>query len=222
MKTRYAFFDVDGTLLKMNSMLSFMEYFFHAYHGNKKGKIKSIHYAWRRKWAYRNYSREALNSAYYKNFSGIEEARLMTIGKQWFIDKVLSINDPFYNAVLSELRWHQQTGAHVVLVSGGFRGSLGPLAEHLNIKTVLCVEPEVRNGKLSGKIASPQTIGKGKVLAIEQFLKTQLSSQLSQSYAYGDHSSDLPMLKLVDHPVVVGKDAELLKAAHQFRWKIIT
>jgi hypothetical protein len=44
---------------------------------------------------------------------------------------------------------------------------------------------------------------------------------LSESYAYSDSESDLPMLRCVGHAVVVNPDAELERIARAEGWRII-
>src|SRR5262249_53938583 len=43
---------------------------------------------------------------------------------------------------------------------------------------------------------------------------------LPMSYAYSDSITDLPMLELVGHPVVVNGDKELERVAHERDWEI--
>jgi hypothetical protein len=44
---------------------------------------------------------------------------------------------------------------------------------------------------------------------------------LSQSYAYSDSCTDLPMLESVGHPVVVNPDKILLKVARERDWEVL-
>src|SRR5262249_38770006 len=44
---------------------------------------------------------------------------------------------------------------------------------------------------------------------------------LQASYAYSDSASDLPMLSIVGHPVVVNPDAELTRMAREHGWQIL-
>lgn len=218
---RFAFFDVDGTLLKINSMLDYIDYFFLNYYGMEYGPLKSEEYTKRRHTDYKNFSRELLNQAYYNNYTGIKKETLDRIGKKWFSEK-MKITQSFFNEkILQILKKHQQESVEVIFVSGGFKSLLAPLAEYLDVKTLLCIEPEIIHGTLSGNILSPQTIGEGKVIAIKQFLSSQVNYDLVQSFAYGDHESDLSMLKLVGQPCVVGNDACLLDYAKKQNWPVI-
>ena len=44
---------------------------------------------------------------------------------------------------------------------------------------------------------------------------------LAASYAYSDSESDLPMLRLVGHPVAVNPDKELARVAREEGWEIM-
>src|SRR5919206_298358 len=44
---------------------------------------------------------------------------------------------------------------------------------------------------------------------------------LSESWAYSDSESDLPMLRAVGHPVAVNPDAELRRVAREEDWEIM-
>lgn len=222
MSQRFAFFDVDGTLLNINSMLHYINYFFIEYYGEKEGRLKSENYAKRRNNDYQECSREQLNQAYYENFAGVEVNKINAISKKWF-SKIMRSSKPIFNkTVLNILKEHQEKEVTIVLVSGGFSETLSLLADYLNVKIVLCVNPEILDGKMTGKIAVPQTIGEGKAINIKKFLEQYEAVDLLNSYAYGDHASDLSMLQLVGNPVIIGDDKCLVKYAKRHHWPIIS
>jgi len=45
---------------------------------------------------------------------------------------------------------------------------------------------------------------------------------LEGSYFYSDSHNDLPLLKQVDHPVVVDADDTLLEYANQHQWPVMS
>ncbi len=59
----------------------------------------------------------------------------------------------------------------------------------------------------------------GKAMAIRELADAR-GIELGASYAYSDSESDLPMLELVGHPVVVNPDQTLLKLARERGWEI--
>ena len=59
------------------------------------------------------------------------------------------------------------------------------------------------------------------VSATNATLNDTTGIDLGASYAYSDSESDLPMLRLVGHPVAVNPDAELARVARAEGWQIL-
>ena len=66
----------------------------------------------------------------------------------------------------------------------------------------------------------PFVYGEGKVAAMRRFADEH-QIDLSQSWAYSDSVSDLPMLRLVGNPVAVNPDAELARIAADRGWRVL-
>ena len=79
---------------------------------------------------------------------------------------------------------------------------------------------EVRDGVYTGRPAGPFTYREGKAEAIRE-LAAERGIDLSESYAYSDSESDLPMLRAVGHPVAVNPDSELERVAREEGWRIM-
>lgn len=124
--------------------------------------------------------------------------------------------------VLARLRWHQEQGHLVFLVSGAFVELLGMLAAELGVPYVVGTVPEVRQGRYTGRAAGPAVTGRGKVQAIERLAREQgLELAWPASYAYGDGGTDLPLLSRVGHPVAVHPDRVLAAQARQRGWEVL-
>src|SRR3712207_538814 len=80
---------------------------------------------------------------------------------------------------------------------------------------------EIADGRYTGRPDGPFTYREGKAEAIRRMAAEQ-GIDLSESYAYSDSESDLPMLRLVGNPVAVNPDAELTRVARAEGWRIIT
>lgn len=219
-KIKLAIFDVDETLLSMNSMLSFINLFFIDFYGEENGFINAEAYRLNMRYLIKKYAREDLNSFYYAHFKGIRKTYLKNLGKQWFEETLHRNKSAFNQRILKQLKKLKESNYRIVLVSGGFFAPLEPLAAYIGTHDLLCVTPEIKDGLLTGEIMGTQTIGEGKASAIMNHYNDKNVDWLS-SFAYGDHISDLPMLKLVGNPVAVGDDIELLKIAKRYNWKNI-
>lgn len=219
----YAFFDVDGTVIRSTSMVDFLDYSFPRYYGllGFYGKLRAKLYALKRKKFSSNKTREQLNYEYYQLYKSMNVDKVSALGYKWF-NFAQANNDKFFNEkVLKEIQYHQEQEATIVLVSGAFLPCLQPIADYLGIQHILCVNPVIKNNRYTGHITEPQTIGSGKKQAVIKFLPTTDYSILERSYAYGDHISDLPLLELVGNPVVVCGDDALEKHAINQAWKLI-
>jgi HAD superfamily hydrolase (TIGR01490 family) len=207
-----AFFDVDETLIKGKSLLSFLRF-----DDDSAERISPL--AERlAALAARGVSRTELNREYFRHFAGRAERDVAALGRDWF-DRERRATGLFVTPVLDRLREHAADGARIVLVSGSFPPCLDPIAAHVGADDVLCTRPEVVGGRYTGKLATPM-IGAAKVAAIRD-LAASSGIVLEDSYAYADHSSDLPMLRLAGRPVVVGADPALRAHADEHGWSRI-
>jgi phosphoserine phosphatase len=79
---------------------------------------------------------------------------------------------------------------------------------------------EVRDGVYTGEPDGPFTYREGKAEAMRERAAAE-GIDLAQSYAYSDSESDLPMLRVVGHPVAVNPDPELERIARAEGWRIM-
>lgn len=214
------FFDVDGTLIRIKSMFSFLKYY-----SRYKSKINNFKYYF---YLIKTFilqklgvSRELINQQYYKNFANEKTHEVMALGERWW-RYVSSSNDLYNDKVVRELIKHRKNGAEIVFVSGSMPACIDPLAKELGAQHCLLTSLEVHNGYYTGKLNGISNINEGKRKRILEFINNYTQPiDLNQCFAYGDHQSDLPMLELVGNPVVVGKNKFLVEAARKQGWKII-
>ena len=79
---------------------------------------------------------------------------------------------------------------------------------------------EVVVGYYTGAAGGPFTYREGKAQAIRELAERE-DIELGVSWAYSDSESDLPMLRLVGHPVAVNPDAELARVAREEGWEVL-
>lgn len=213
-----AFFDVDGTLISIKSMFSFLDFL-----------VEQLN--WQDDARYREYRRnlqamieqeqprEAINRYYYRIYEGLEVARVERLGRAWYA-RVRRNDRLLYGRMLDELRWHQRQGASTVLLSGSFQALLAPLAEELGIDSVLAAPLETRDGHYTGNLLGEPTIGQGKARRLREYSQQQ-GLNASHCYAYGDDVSDLPMLEAVGHPCMVNPGPSERAICQARQWPII-
>ncbi|MFE0178870.1 HAD family hydrolase [Streptomyces sp. NPDC059002] len=214
MTGRVAFFDVDETLISAKSMWDFWTHWARtAADPPARCDLAEVLPDVSRQ------SREDANRAYYRLFAGVAAARLEEAGRSWYAG-YRARPDAAVAATLTELRRHQRNGDRVALVSGSFPACLTPLAEDLGADLVLCTRQITdQDGLLTGEVLRP-VIGEAKVAAVATAL-ADWSVDPASCFAYGDHSSDLPMLRVVGHPVAVGADPVLVEHARRPGWRLL-
>ena len=94
-----------------------------------------------------------------------------------------------------------------------------PLGELLQADEVMASRCGVSAGRFTGELSSGPLSGTAKAEAAEAWA-TQSGVDLSESYAYADDMSDLPLLELVGHPVAVNPERRLEKLARSRGWPV--
>lgn len=211
-----AFFDVDETLIRVQSLFRFLEYRLWLEGGDVIDYLNTC--ARLQQLASSSAGREAANRAYYRLYAGARVADVRAQGAAWF-DAELRDPDLFHPEVLASLRGHREAGHLVVLVSGSFRACLEPMAAHLGADEVLCSLPRVSEGRYTGEVELAM-VGSAKRRAATE-LMARLGAHPGDCHAYGDHACDLPLLQVVGHPVAVGRDPNLVAAADVGEWSRI-
>lgn len=214
----YAFFDVDGTLISLKSMLSFQDYWYATYDGSPRKRVafETEMADLRRRGA----TREELNRRYYTHFAGRPVDAVSRAAVRWFDHILRSTDDLFHPKVVSRLLSHHAQGIEPVFVSGSFPAILGPIAERLGVRHILATTMAEKNGIYTGAIHA-QTIGAGKVEAMKAFLDGR-GVAANDCHAYGDDISDLPMLRAVGGPAAVRGDRRLESHARRAGWEVLS
>lgn len=99
-----------------------------------------------------------------------------------------------------------------------------PIAQAYGIAHLIGTDPEMVNGAYTGGVAGVPSFQEGKVTRLKQWLaeRGQALADFEQSYFYSDSHNDLPLMKLVTHPVAVDADAKLTDYAQQHGWPHIS
>lgn len=99
-----------------------------------------------------------------------------------------------------------------------------PIATAYGIEHLIGTDPEMVNGEYTGGVSGVPSFQEGKVTRINQWLaeRNQQLSDFETSYFYSDSHNDLPLMKLVTHPVAVDADATLAEYAKAQAWPQIS
>jgi HAD superfamily hydrolase (TIGR01490 family) len=135
-------------------------------------------------------------------------------------DVLAGILPLLYREVLAEAYAHQDAGRRAYIVTAASQELAEVLAHVLVLDGGLGMRSEIRDGVYTGKPAGPFTYREGKAEAIRE-LAAREGIDLTESYAYSDSESDLPMMRAVGHPVAVNPDRVLERVAREEGWRIM-
>ena len=126
-------------------------------------------------------------------FKGMKETefREKCVAYSFEIEKILR------KEALEKLNWHKNQGHHISIVSASVEDWIKPWALQNGVDTVISTKIEIRNGKVTGELSTPNCKGGEKVKRfLEQFPKRKEYAL----YAYGDSEGDKEMLRISDYP----------------------
>ncbi|WP_331352732.1 HAD-IB family hydrolase [Cellvibrio sp. UBA7671] len=213
----FAFFDLDGTLIKEKSIISFYRF----YLGLNEKSGAQLEESFLKELECKSSalaSRSKLNEWFYNSyFSGLSRDLLAKYSMLWFKERA---DESFFNqSIVNEMGLRKNEGYEVVILTGSFYEVVKPIADFLNIGNIISAPLEDVSGTYTGRLVDLPTIGPGKVKAMHHFLKCNEGS-LEKSYGYGDDISDFDYLSVVDNPIAFN-GIELQRVANERGWKYI-
>ncbi len=103
---------------------------------------------------------------------------------------------------MRRLRWHQQAGHRIVLVSASLAVYLRPLALRLGIEDVLCTDSTQSGDRYGDRLNGPNCRAAEKRRRLEQWLDERRFVH-AEVWAYGNSVGDRELLDRADHAVWV-------------------
>ncbi|MDQ3647258.1 MAG: HAD-IB family hydrolase [Actinomycetota bacterium] len=212
-----AFFDLDRTLIEGSSALHF------ARAAYRNGLISRRQMA-RDLWANMRFrlegstdeSADVLRERIAEAIAGRRKVDLMRLGQEVLAGVLPAV----YPQVLKEAYDHQDAGRLVYVVTAASHELAETLAHVLVLDGGIGNRSEVCDGVYTGRSEGHFTYREGKAAAVRELAESE-EIDLSASYAYSDSESDLPMLRVVGHPVAVNPDRELGRVARVEGWRIM-
>lgn len=201
----YVFFDLDKTLITKNSYEIVLNVL-------KRRRVISF-----RKFLYykfflllrRNIDKKMKTLA--KVFEGVDINRLDKVMKAFIFtefDQMKNIK------VVEELEKHNTRDKKIVLVTTSFEPIAKYAAKYFHIPEYVSTKLEVKNGKYTGKILGNINYKEEKVNRLKNY-------DFTDSFAYSDHNSDIPLLKKATYRYAVNPNKRLLRYAKNHGWFVI-
>jgi phosphatidylglycerophosphatase C len=148
-------------------------------------------------------------------FTGMPEEQLRHLGQRYARDL---LSDQLRPDVLTRLEDHRRADHEVVFVSASLVYYLEPLAEMLDLQGVLAVEPEVRDGVLTGSLVRPNVRAEQKALRLREWLAEHGSRSVDdlELWGYGNSSGDHALLRMSDHAYWLGRPSKVPPGSEVF------
>ena len=184
METPVAAFDFDGTITRKDSFMAFIRYV----KGDIRwvigmGLLSPLMAAYMVGLISNNRAKEYVLAYFFK---GESEQKMYEWGAQFYQEELHTFIRP---AALDRIQWHQQQGHQCFLVTASFTFWTRAWAE-ANGLTLVATEPQIVEGKFTGKIQGENCYGPGKV----KRLQALLAGEPPMTYAYGDTQGDRELL----------------------------
>jgi HAD superfamily hydrolase (TIGR01490 family) len=210
---RAAFFDLDRTVLRIDTGTSWMRFLY------GRGEISTVAMArvlyWNLLYRTAVLDMEAVARRLVADIAGDREAELIAKSRAWHSRHVAHEVAP---AARPALELHRQRGDTIVLLTGSTQYAAEAVGRGLAIEHTLCSRLAVRDGVFTGRL-DQFCFGPHKVTVAERFA-SEHGIDLGNSFFYSDSYNDLPMLHRVGVPVAVNPDGRLRRHARRAGWRI--
>lgn len=218
--TKLALFDLDYTLIPTDSDSEWIQYMI------KQGLINEPEkFLAQSKKFYSNYVAGCLDIHAYIKFSvtPITGLTLQELNAHHQIFMQESILPKIVGKTKEIVDRHLEQGDLCCVITATNSFIATPIAKAFNIKHILAVNLETKNGKFLPKIKGTPSFQEGKIIRAEEWLKSLNYNwqSFTESYFYSDSHNDIPLLEKVSNPVAVNPDRELYRHALNHGWKII-
>ena len=163
------------------------------------------------------YSRNVFNEVFFRSYEGFSQDRLRYFSDELF-EEVLK--PAVYDGTKELIQQGKKIGQRQVILTGALDFTIARLMTYLGIDDFVANRLEFVNGYATGRVLPPVMASATKAKWIREYAERE-GINLSESYAYSDSISDLPMLSIVGHPVAVNPDFRLKQTARQHDWAIL-
>lgn len=214
---RLAIFDLDNTLIAGDSDHAWGQFLVN------KGLVDGDKFRIANDRFYEEYKAGTLNINEYLQFS-------LTPLTHHSIEKLEQLHKEFMQDYIEPmmlkkaeqlLGYHKAQGDYLLIITATNGFVTRPIAKRLQVDDIITTDPEIADGKYTGKFIGIPSFQQGKVIRLQDWIKEK-QFKLNDAYFYSDSINDLPLLEKVANPIAVDPDARLKAIAEQRDWKIIS
>ncbi|MFJ8885211.1 HAD family hydrolase [Streptomyces sp. NPDC102402] len=199
------FCDVDETLIRCKSGVEFLRHYAELRDGAEGARRTDELVADLYGRLDRGLPREEANREFHRAWRRTPVDDVEDRARDWYEERSRAAD--FYIAdTVDALRRHRAAGAAVALVSGSFPPVLSHVAKAVGAQYVLGARLERCGRVLTGELLGRPAIGEGKCVLARELIGLHPHIDPEDCHAYGDHPSDLPMLNMAGHAMLVAPD----------------
>ena len=212
-----AIFDLDNTLLSIDSDHAWGEFLV------EQGAVDPVAYREANERFLADYNAGTLDMAAFlemalKPLAENTPEQLAAWHQQFMASKIEPHILPKAEELLAR---HRTKGDTLLIITATNRFITGPIAERLGVDDLIAVDPEMVDGRYTGRVDGVPSYREGKVIRLQAWLEAQ-DITMDGAWFYSDSHNDLPLLEKVDHPVAVDPDDTLRKVAEERNWRIMS
>jgi len=218
-KTRLALFDLDHTLLPLDSDYEWGEFTI------RLGWCDATEFKRRNAEYFEHYRAGTLDIHDYVRFAtqALRERGPQAAAQAHvrFMDEV--IRPAVRPQALELVERHRQAGAQVLIVTATNDFVTGPIAQVFGVSELIAVQLERdAQGQVTGEILGTPSAREGKVQRMNEWLaRRSLDWTDVETTFYTDSLNDLALLERVTHPVATNPDDKLRLLARERGWPIL-
>ncbi|MEZ0238674.1 MAG: HAD family hydrolase [Methylophilaceae bacterium] len=217
---RLALFDLDNTLLAGDSDFEWAEFLI------SQGVLdRQLHQARNAKF-YDDYKNGTLDIHAFLEFqlkplSQHPRSQLDAWHQKYMEIKVRGMMTDKARALVEK---HRQAGDLMMVITATNGFVTAPIAHEFGIENLIATIPEEIDGEFTGRVSGVPSFKEGKVTRLHAWLHEREKglADFDETWFYSDSLNDLPLLKVVDHPVAVDPDPVLRAYAEEAKWPIIS
>ena len=208
-----AFFDMDNTLLNINSSTKLAFYML----WKRAVPIKMFIFLFVTGilYLFYLYRPESILTKHIKMLKGHSIVEYKKVGDKLFSNP----NKYFRKSILDQFKEHKKKGHFVVVITQNYDLVAKYFTDIIKPNELVCTVPEIILGKFTGKTLKLCVSHNKSDYVIELARKYNLD--LNNSYAYTDSIHDIKMLELVGNVYIVNRNPFLKRLAKKRNWNII-
>lgn len=220
MKQNLALFDLDNTLLAGDSDYNWSLFLI------GEGLLDAEQHKARNEQFYEDYKNGTLDIYAFLQF----QLKPLSQHPKAFLDELhkkymSNVIRPMMTQKAQDLvNQHKANGDLCMVITATNSFVTQPIAAAYGIEHLIGTDPEMVDGQFTGGVSGTPSFQQGKVTRLNEWLaaRGQTLAEFETSYFYSDSHNDLPLMKLVTHPVAVDADATLTAYASEHGWPQIS